>query len=320
MTIALPSGSLADVPLPDYSASELAVEAPGSGPGFWAGAPSASYQDGVFWLAYRVRRPVDSGRGVSVTLARSPDGVSFETVAAVHRDTFGAASLERPALVRRQDGGWRMYVSCSTPNSKHWWIEALDADTVAGLATGRRSMILPGDEKTGVKDPVVLRDAAGWRMWVCCHPLDDPDATDRMSTRYATSSDGLSWRLGPTALSGRVGHWDARGARVSAVLPAGDRPGVNRAGGDRLIAYYDGRATSAENWFERTGIAEGATDGPSAGIFTPIGEQPWARSPHSDHALRYLDVVRLPDGSHRLYYEAALPDGSHDLRTELKPA
>jgi hypothetical protein len=145
---------------------------------------------------------------------------------------------------------------------------------------------------------------------VCCHPLDDPDATDRMTTRYATSSDGLNWQVGPVALAGRPGFWDARGTRITAVIPTGP-------GGERLLAYYDGRATSAENWFERTGIAQGPADGPGEGTFTAVGDHPSARSPHGDHALRYLDIVALPDGTHRFYYEAALPDGSHDLRTEL---
>ena len=113
------------------------VPAPGRGPGHWAGAPSAVLYDGTVWLAYRLRRPLDDGRGVGVVVARSDDGVAFETVAQVGREAFGAASLERPALVRRPDGGWRLYLSCATPGSKHWWVEALDADTPQALPEGR---------------------------------------------------------------------------------------------------------------------------------------------------------------------------------------
>jgi len=108
-------------------AGELVVALPGDGPGHWAGGPSALWSDGSFWLAYRLRRPVDRGRGFANVVARSSDGVRFETVATVTSEQFGSASLERPALVRTDDGGWRLYVSCSTRGSKHWWVEALDA-------------------------------------------------------------------------------------------------------------------------------------------------------------------------------------------------
>jgi hypothetical protein len=42
-----------------------------------------------------------------------------------------------------------------------------------------------------------------------------------MNTAYATSSDGLAWQWHGTVLSGRPGEWDARGARLTTVLPDG---------------------------------------------------------------------------------------------------
>ena len=108
-----------------------------------------------------------------------------------------------------------------------------------------------------------------------------------MSTAHATSGDGLDWTWHGTVLRGRDGLWDARGARVTVVLPDGR-------------TSYDGRATKEENFSERTGLAD-ARDAPVADA-------------------RYLDVLPLPGGAHRIYYEAPLPDGSHELRTELVPA
>jgi hypothetical protein len=43
---------------------------------------------------------------------------------------------------------------------------------------------------------------------------------------------------------------------------------------------------------------------------SPVGDEPVSDA-------RYLDVVPLPGGGFRLYYEAPLPDGSHEVRTEL---
>ena len=186
--------TLVDVDLPRYDDAEVVVPAPDLGPGNWAGAASAVLVDGVFWLAYRVRRPLDAGRGVSVVVARSLDGVRFHPVTQVWRDEFGAASFERPVLLARPDGGWRLYLSCATPDSKHWWIECLDADRPEDLATGRRHVVLPGSAAWAVKDPVITHDAVrGWQMWVCCHPLAEPGHEDRMTTAYATSADGLTW-------------------------------------------------------------------------------------------------------------------------------
>jgi len=266
----------------DLTNAVVAVAAPGRGPQQWAGAPSAALDtDGSVVLAYRVR----GARDVNV-LARSADGVDFTTVA-----TFGTDGMvERPALVRTRTG-WRMYTSCSTPGTKHWWVGLVEASTVEGLATAEHRPVFAGSERVGVKDPVVRRTNDGWEAWLCCHPLDVPGAEDRMCTAHATSRDGLEWTTPRTVLSGRDGEWDARGARLTGFLPNG-------------LATYDGRATAAENWFERTGFARRTSTG-----FTPTDD------PVLD--VRYLQVLTMPDGAHRAYFEARLPDETHELRTAL---
>src|SRR4051795_6737297 len=127
------------IALPSFDDATVVVPAPGSEPGNWSGAASATFVDDVYWLTYRVRRPIREGRGVSVVVARSEDGEPFVTVAEVGPREVGAEAFERPVLVRRPDGGWRLYVSCATPNSKHWWIEAVDADEPMGVAERPRT-------------------------------------------------------------------------------------------------------------------------------------------------------------------------------------
>lgn len=279
-------------PLPQTGTT--VVPAPGRGPGCWTGAPSSALDaDGSVIVAYRVRTVEQ--RGAAVVVARSDDGERLDAVTILDKSRFGAMSLERPALVRTDEGRWRIYVCCATPGSKHWWIDVLEADAPERFAEADARRVFPGDEQVGVKDPVVRRVNGGWEAWICCHPLDEPGEEDRMRTAYATSADGLAWEWRGTALEGRAGRWDARGARVTAVLANG-------------WTSYDGRATKEENFFERTGLARAV--GP--GRLAQACDEPVSH-------VRYLDVLPLPGGGHRLYYEAPLPDESHELRTDLVP-
>src|SRR2546430_974416 len=189
--------------LPRLARSAVVITPPGDGPGYWAGGPSAVLTGEGIYLAYRLRRPVGSGRGYAVA---------------------------------------------------------------------------------------------------------DPGEPDQRTTEYATSADGLDWIWHGTALSGRSGRWDARGTRVSAVCYADD------AAGATIAAFYDGRASAAENFEERTGIATGTEPAALAATGTAAA----AESPYAGRGLRYLDVLPLGDGRHRLYYEVTRPDGAHELRTELR--
>lgn len=286
-----------DFPLPGSAPAAVAAPAPGTGVGWWAGSSHAALDDdGTYVIAYRVRTGA-KGRGSNV-VARSDDGETLRTVCTIEQERFAAQSLEKPSLVRTDDGRWRLYVCPAAPApSKHWWIDVLEADDPAGFADADPRTVFPGDDTVGVKDPIVQRVDGGWEAWICCHPLDEPDEEDRMTTAYATSADGLGWEWHGTVLAPRPGEWDARGARLTTVLPDGR-------------AAYDGRATKEENWFERVGLAR--LTGNRPGELEQVNDDPAVDA-------RYLDVLALPDGSYRIYYEARLPDESHELRTELIP-
>jgi hypothetical protein len=305
-------GSDNEVLLPRPDDAVVVVEPPGPGSGYWAGGPSAVAADNGIYLAYRLRRPIGDGRGYAVAIAFAADGVRFgEPIAVIAKEQMDTESLERPELVQLPDGRWRLYLSCATTGTKHWRVEVTDAAHPAEFDVTNRAVVLPGDpRKRAVKDPVIMRHDGQWHMWATIHPLADPDETDQMTTEYAVSADGLDWTWQGIALNGRPGEWDSRGARVTAVRFGGP-------GQPPVTGYYDGRASAAENYEERTGVAVGAD--PAALIAaSPPGAGPTAASPYWTGALRYLDLVDLPDGRTRLYYEMAQRDGSHALVTELR--
>jgi hypothetical protein len=183
-------------------------------------------------------------------------------------------------------------------------VDVLEADDPSKFVAASATTVLPGDDAVGVKDPVIRQLGGRWHIWLCCHPLGLPDHTDRMSTQYGSSVDGLAWDLHGMALAGTPGKWDQRGARVADV--------VHRGG--RWLAYYGGRASAEENAEERTGIAVGDAPGSLVAEEGVIGA--W---PDGQGSLRYISAVALPDGGTRLYYGTSRRDGAHDLRTEYVP-
>ena len=276
--------------LPRWENSELVLHA-AHGTGNWIGAASALIHGDYIYLAYRDRHPVDMGRGNRAYVARSPieNGIHFDTLCAIDKEDMDAESLERPALDVTPEGDWDLYLSCATFHSKHWRIEKLRAGHPEDFSATTRETVFPGSKAFGIKDPVLVR-GQDLRIWATLHPLTEGDENaDQM-----ISVDAFS---GESVMVPERGTWYSRGTRLTAVL------------GEH--AYFDGRASAAENFEERTGIARW-----NGSRF--VAEAGPASSPFGGGALRYVSVITLPDGRQRLYYECATKYGSHELRTELR--
>jgi hypothetical protein len=319
---------LASFPLPDPTRSRLVVEAPGDGPGFWAGGPSAVFdqQDRAFYLSYRLRRPLGAGRGGVTRVARSTDGLSFATIWEASKEDFATTSIERSSLVKAADGLWRLYVSYVDPADGRWCIDVIEASSPDRFDARLRRKVLRADDiaAEGVKDPYVFRVGPAWFMFAPYGPRDtvrpgsNPDelhrtvegnvfATGRIlhPTGLAVSADGVSFQwLGDAVVPGGSAAWDRSVARVSTVVHV---PPV-------FTVFYDGRTGEGDFYEDRTGYAVSL----DLRTFTKVTvDRPALQSPHASGSLRYLDAVHLPDDRRLFYYfEMARADGAHELRVD----
>ena len=117
------------LPRPEHGV--VAADPPGTGPGYWAGAPCAVAGDGEIFLAYRLRRPIGQGRGYAVAVARSADGERFATLLTIGKEEMATESLERPALVRTPGG-----TLAAVPELRHHGHQALAGGDDRGRPPG----------------------------------------------------------------------------------------------------------------------------------------------------------------------------------------
>ena len=327
-------------PLFDPAAGIL-VRAPlGEGPGWWAGAPSASFDPvtNAFYLVYRLRQPRDLGRGVECRIAYSENGVAFTDIWALPKATLGALSLERAALLRGPDGRWRLYIGHVHAEDRKWRISLLEADEPDQFDISTLTPLLTAEDVggEGVKDPNVF--VFGKMIYLLAsYATTEPELPDaavaqkhaggdiystgltRSRTGAAVSGDGrlFQWigdvsprsefpvlKTPETAVSVPDRGWDAYCRRIGALLP------VPNAG---YLALYDGGASVDDNYEEKTGLAFSFD---LRTFYSLSPETPVLFSPHASGCLRYVDI--LPVG-HELfyYYEIARADGAHELRVSV---
>ena len=317
------------LPLFDPVAGTVVIEPPGDGEGYWAGAPSALWNEvqGRFYLSYRLRTPLGdrgwTGRGEETVIAVSSDGQRFETLWSAHKEAFDALSIEKSCLMLTPEGSFRLYVSYSSRHDFRWRIDMLEADDPRTFDPQKRVNVLSTEntDTEGVKDPVIFVVGGLWHLYANMAPrpkTDDWSKLDRMHresnafvsgevacpTGLAVSPDGIHFHwVGEVISCGD--SWDRYLARISSLVYT---PPV-------FTAIYDGRPNSGANYSDSPGLA--ITHDLRTFHKVDYG-RPRLRSPYGHGTLRYLEALRVGNTLH-YFYEMERPDLAHELRTITVP-
>lgn len=292
----------------DPTTGRIIREPLGSGYGFWAGGHKVFWDGERFSLFYRLRTPLEHGRGGLAKVAMSDDGEHFEDVWEVTKEQLASSSIEVGHCVRHEDR-WRLYISYEIAGTGLWRVDVIEADDPADFdAQSRRTVLDPRDYGLEwIKDPFLVPDVSGWKLFAAApsrrthvagahgrltvQPLD--------ATVLAVSEDGLYFDAVEYVFEAPGGSsWHGNRARLNSAFQIDGQ----------WVGMYDGGRSFYDNYEEWAGVAT-SQDGV---VFTRLPQpEPWVRSPHG--CVRY--VYGQPVGDEVLfYYEYAREDGSHDLR------
>ncbi|MBL9137263.1 MAG: hypothetical protein JNK85_15430 [Verrucomicrobiales bacterium] len=137
------------------------------------------------WFSWRPRK--------SLAVVTSADGVRWSepvTVLGPESATGWEEDINRPAVVRREDGYHLWYTGQTSKNSRLGY--ATSADGIHWTRRSRRPVMEPDQpwEKVAIMCPHVLWDGEQkqFRMWYSGGDQYEPDAIG-----YATSPDGMTW-------------------------------------------------------------------------------------------------------------------------------
>lgn len=313
----------------DPDAGNVIAEPPGSGYGYWAGAPSAAYdpEAGLFYCYYRLRWPLGGRRGGQCRVVSSPDPAAspaeWKIAWEASREDFGANSIERASLIRDPfSGEWRLYICSETTQSYDrtpatWRVDLLQAPSIEDFDPQRRRIVMdaPMYGVSHVKDPVVLvlggeyiaLTSVAWRDQ---HLGPDADGVIQSRGRgmiaLHRSLDGINFPTAQVIAEPGPQGWGGINVRPSALVYLAPV----------WTLLFDEGTTRADSYDEQCMLAV-STDLRAWRRLTP-SHSPWVRSSHASGCVRYVDVVIVEETAH-YFYEYARADRGHELRHAAVP-
>jgi hypothetical protein len=280
---------------------------------WWAGAPSVVRDpNGTFWLACRMRT-ADAPRGLrgyEIRILRSRDGIHFEKVHSVRRETVPIPGFERPALLLDpQTGRFKLY-ACGPWRSGPWSIikfDDVDKPTEFDPSTAR-VVIAPQSKSydrdivpVEYKDPFIIHAKGMYH----CYVIGVMRRTERIY--HFRSPDGQRWEPvgSPYQSIMDLTGWHDFYVRPASVLPVGVG----------FLFFYEGSncgwydpvyniATGVGFTFDLQHVTDLTPDAPLAVSTTP--------SAHF-HTWRYSHWLWVDDELW-VYAEVARPNESHEIR------
>ena len=298
--------------LAKFTDHDVILEPDEDTPEWWAGAPSvARAADGTFVLAARMREGHSprGRRGYEVRLLQSDDGIHFQPLKSIPRESIPIPGFERPALVRDPKAGTFKLYLCGPWQDGPWCILKLDdADDPADFApeTCRPTLTAAHCGCAGVvqfKDPFVAYLEGRYHMLV----IGCQSEVER--TYHFTSDDGETWEPVGRGLAFECAGWHNFYTRPACLVPMG----VGH------LFVYEG---SHNTWHDPPyNIATGFAYTLDLKTFTDLTpSEPALKSttPGDYHTWRYSHWLWVGDELWA-YAECARPNNTNEIRLFRRP-
>ena len=253
-------------------------------------APLVAHENERFWLWYCGSRGSVRERVFRLGLATSSDGRAFSRHPENPVFDFGDGkhSILTPALLRQADGSL-----LREHGRLRLWFSSTHFEDQSGLHTLHQTTSVDGVTWSRPSEPLmqhvyaptILREGRRYRMWYV-----DVQASPWI-IRHADSQDGVKWRMSPDPCLIVDQSWERDRLFYPTVLKIDDVYLMWYG------SYWNQRRNTTATGFAASSDGLNWNKHPHNPVLRPDPTRPW-----ESHYVTSQSVMRLPDGSFRIWY------------------